>query len=88
MADAKTHTQREAKEKNPQAPQQNPQRQEDHRAEHGKRQGTTPEFGKQPAEKVQPADQKREEEQHHEKQQGQKMPQQQKKDDQGGCGCG
>jgi hypothetical protein len=48
----------------------------------------TPEFGKQPAEKVQPANQKREEEQHHEKQQGEKIPQQQKKDAQGCCGCG
>jgi len=87
MADTKT--QREMKEKNPQAPQQNPQRGDEHRAEQGKRQGVQ-EFGKQPAEKEEPGKEHRQEkQQHQEKQQGQKMPQQQqKKDDQGNCGCG
>jgi hypothetical protein len=86
MADMKTQPHREAKEKHPQAPQPNPTRPEEHRAEEGRRPGA-PDFKKQPAEQHQVGKQQ-EERVHQGKHQSEKMPQQQKKDDQGGCGCG
>jgi hypothetical protein len=85
MADTKTPNQRDMKEKNPQVPQENPQRQWQNRPEEGKQKGNAEKTGVEPEEKSDPGDQKRGAQQHHEKQQGQKMPQQQKHDNKGDC---